>query len=113
MTELRSTIKQKGTEVDVLAKTNRKLNKKITDQHLELEKRNNRSKMVKAGHKKLRAEAKVKNSQVATNAIPQTSDNTDIPTIIREEQNEQLAEETDKNMRSCNLILKVSVLIYA
>ena len=54
----------------------------------------------------------VKKSQVATNAIPQTSDDTDLRAIIREEQNEQLAEETDKKMRSCNLILKVSVLIY-
>ena len=54
-----------------------------------------------------------KNSQVATNAIPQTSDNTDLHVIIREEQNEQLDEETDKKMLSCNLMLKVSVLMYS
>ena len=38
----------------------------------------------------------MKNSQVATKAIPQTSGNTDLCAIIREEQNEQLAKETDK-----------------
>ena len=38
----------------------------------------------------------MKNSQVATNAIPQTSDNTDLRAIITEEKNEQLAAETEK-----------------
>ena len=47
----------------------------------------------------------VKNSQVATYAIPQTSDNTDLRAIIMEEKNEQLAAETEKKMRFCNLIL--------
>ena len=66
ITELRSTIKQKETEVDVLVKTNRKLNKKITDQHLKLEKRNARSKKGKAGHEKLQAEAKVLKTGIQT-----------------------------------------------
>ena len=37
ITELRSALKQQENEVKILIETNRKLNKKITDQHLELE----------------------------------------------------------------------------
>ena len=47
----------------------------------------------------------VKNSQATMNATPQSTNTTDLRSIIREEQNEQLAEESDKKMRSCNLIL--------
>ena len=47
----------------------------------------------------------VKNSQVAMNATPQSTNTIDLRSIIREEQNEQLAEESDKKKRSCNLIL--------
>ena len=47
----------------------------------------------------------VKNSQAAMNATPKSTNTTDLRSIIREEQNEQLAEESDKKMRSCNLIL--------
>ena len=42
ITELRTVLKQKEIKVEVLAETNRKLNKRITDQHLELEKKNTR-----------------------------------------------------------------------
>ena len=38
----------------------------------------------------------VKNSQMAINATPQSTNTIDLRSIIREEQNEQLAEETDK-----------------
>ena len=190
ITELRTVLKQKEIEVEVLAETNRKLNKRITDQHLELEKKNGRFKKGKSEHEKLQAETKVlktgiqpyegeiaslnstiaereselnemrqtsivetsaedaitklekimtkkleevqqtlkvsllaevtknnkqfedktkgmikenksyaetvKNSQVAMNATPQSTNTIDLRSIIREEQNEQLAEESDK-----------------
>ena len=40
----------------------------------------------------------VRSSQIATNPMPTTSENSDQRTIMREEQNEQLADETDKKL---------------
>ena len=66
ITELRTVLKQKEIEVEVLAETNRKLNKRITDQHLELEKKNARSKKGKSEHEKLQAETKVLKTGIQT-----------------------------------------------
>ena len=47
----------------------------------------------------------VSQSHIATNAAPQTTESPDLCKIMRDEQNAQLAEETDIKPRSCNTLM--------
>ena len=44
-------------------------------------------------------------SHIATNAAPQTTKSPDLRKIMRDEQNAQLAKETDIKLRSCNILV--------